>query len=142
MKNSGFTLLEVLASAVIIALVMLGLANVFFAGKYYVIHARSRIAASELAKTFLDPLSSQVRQSSNNTTSADGWDEANNDLRNGTRYCDSVGGHTQQANCIPAAQRTLDNMDYSAKYDISQVGGTELRKVKLTVNWTEYNGTP
>jgi len=141
MKNSGFTLLEILVSALIIAIVMLGLANVFFAGKRYVIHARSRITATELGKTFLDPLATQVRQSANNSTSSDGWNEANNSLSIGVRYCDSNASHTQQDNCLPLAERTFDNMNYSAEYNISQVGTTDLRKVRLTVNWSEWNGT-
>jgi prepilin-type N-terminal cleavage/methylation domain-containing protein len=141
MKNSGFTLLEILVSALIMAIVMLGLANVFFAGKRYVIHSRSRIAATEIGKTFLDPLATQVRQVANNTTATDGWDEANNSLRVGLRYCDGNGSHAQQENCLSQAERTFDNMVYNATYNITNVSGTDLRKVRLVVNWSEWNGT-
>jgi len=143
MKKSGFTLLEILVSALIMAIVMLGLANVFFAGKRYVYHARSRIAATEISKTFLDPLASQVRQSANNTTINDGWNQTSNALRTGLRYCDNNTSHAalQQEGCLSEAERTFDSMVYSATYNISDVNGTDLRKVRLVVNWSEWNGT-
>jgi Tfp pilus assembly protein PilV len=115
MSLTGFTLMEVLVSAVLIAIVLVGLANLFVVGKRYILHNRSRMTGGELGRVFLDPLQMHVRQ--------DTWGTANNCLSNKT-------------NC-PTPQ-TLDNITYTPDYnDITDVAGTNLRRVRLIISWTE-----
>ncbi|MCX5705552.1 MAG: prepilin-type N-terminal cleavage/methylation domain-containing protein [Candidatus Omnitrophica bacterium] len=129
MGKRGFTILEVLISAVILALVTLGLVNVFVVAKRYMAHSRSRTAGGQIGKLFLDPLQMAVRQ--------DTWGA--NSLSQGVSYCDSVVGHAQNASCPPgAAERQINGVTYDAKYDISfntPIPG--LTKVKLFISWNE-----
>jgi len=114
MKKKGFTLTEIIVAMVILAAVMAGLTNVLVSGSRYLLHSRSRMSSAELGKLFLDPLQNDVRQ--------DSWVTGNN-LTVGTRAGTPV---------------TLDGIPYNASYDISnhpQASG--IRKVKLTLNWTE-----
>ncbi len=106
----GFTLLEILISTVILVLVTTGLASVFLAGRRHLMRTRSKIQAAELGRLFLAPLQSQVRQ--------DQW--GSNCL-------------TGAAGC-PGAQ-SIGSIPYTPTYDISDVNGTTLRKVKVTINW-------
>ena len=128
------TLFEVIVSTVIFSLVMAGMVSVFVASKRHVMHLRNRMSGSEIGKLFLDPLQLAVRQ--------DNWDTASNGLRlvgtNYITYCDSVGGHPQNPACPSvASQRKVDNIDYTAQYELAGVAGTDLRKVKVQVFWTE-----
>lgn len=113
---TGLTLLEILISTLIFALVMTGLVNLFIAAKRLTLHARSRMQAAELGRFFLDPLQMQVRE--------DMW--ATNCL--GTNNCASM----------PASE-TLNNIPYNATYDITDVSGTtlRLRRAKVNINWDE-----
>lgn len=139
LNRKGFTLLEVLVSAIILALVMAGMVNVFIVGKRLIAHSRSRMSGGELGKLFLAPLQGGVR--------ADTWGTAGNPLQlttpapNVVRYCDGVGGHTQQTGCPVLADRTLDNIVYSAEYNITNVTArTEpdnIRRVVATISWNE-----
>ena len=113
-NKKGLTLLEILISTLIFALVMTGLVNLFVAAKRLTLHARSRMQAAELGKLFLDPLQMQVRE--------DLW--ATNCL--GTNNCASM----------PASE-PLNNITYNATYDITDVSGTTLRRAKVNINWDE-----
>jgi len=132
-NKKGFTLLEILIAALILALVMTGLASIFLAGKRHLAHTRSKIQAAELGKLFLAPLQQDVRQ--------DTWDNpSTNALSIGTRYCDSDPDHSDQQlpNCPSQAERTLDGIEYSAQYDISEDSTRpNLRKVVTTITWNE-----
>jgi len=110
MNKKGFTLLEILVSALILALVMTGMANIFLASRRYLMRTRSKIQAAELGRLFLAPLQMDVRQ--------DQW--GSNCLSAGTG--------------CPGAQ-TINNIPYTPTYEISNVAGTTLRKVKVTINW-------
>ncbi|MCX5704195.1 MAG: prepilin-type N-terminal cleavage/methylation domain-containing protein [Candidatus Omnitrophica bacterium] len=126
----GFTLIEVIVSSVLIGITLISLANLFVAGKRYILHSRSRMTGGELGKLFLGPLQMHVRQ--------DTWDLATNNLRGGTRYCDSAHSGLQQQNCPTLAERTLGGIEYNAKYDISApFSPSDLRKVVTTISWTE-----
>jgi len=114
----GFTLLEIIVSTVILALVIAGMANIFVVGKRRIVSARSKIQGAELGRLFLDPLQGQVRQ--------DQW--GSNCLSNNT-------------SCSQQPQ-PLDNINYTPAYNISTisvgVGNTLLlRKVKVTITWNE-----
>lgn len=132
-KKTGLTLLEILISTIILALVMTGLANIFIAGKRYILHSRARMTGGELGKLFLDPLQMDVRQ--------DEWNQAENSLNTVTTYCDSDPGHAAEQNpaCPLAADRLLGGIEYSAKYEISApfLPNSDLRRVKLTLTWNE-----
>lgn len=109
----GFTLLEVLVSALLLSLVMLGLMNVFTGSKRYLLGSRWRITAGELGRYFLEPLSLNVSQN----TWATGW------LGAGGNYSSSI---------------TLDGINYSAEYNITpNFNLTNVSKVRLNVTWND-----
>lgn len=112
MHKKGLTLLEILISTLILAITMTGLANLFFSAKRYILRSRSRMAAGELGKYFLDPLQMDIRQ--------DKW--GSNCLKGATG--------------CPTAQ-TLNNITYTPAYELSDVPGTTLRKAKVTISWQE-----
>lgn len=140
-RQMGFTLVEIIVASVVFALLIVGLLSVFVAGTKHIVHARERMTSVELGKLFIDPLQMDVRQ--------DTWTlgQASNALTPGTTYCDSVGGHTQNKNCPPAAQRTVNNREFWAAYTIAQGGvnpgddpaliGTDLRLVTTQISWNE-----
>ena len=111
--------------------------SVFVAGKRNVMHARERITSSEIAKLFIEPLQLYVRQSD--------WDTASNGLKwvagNYTTYCDSIPAHAGLQNpACPSAgtERMVNNIDYTAQYEVAKVAGTDLRSAKVKVSWTEF----
>lgn len=130
-QAKGFTLLEVLVSIIILSLVLIGIINVFVSGKRWILHSRERMAGGELGKLFLAPLQTGVR--------ADTWGDVGNPLALGLSYCDGVGGHTQQPGCPSSQNRTLDNIAYSAQYDINNVTTraepNNIRRVVATISW-------
>ncbi|MCM8795780.1 MAG: type II secretion system GspH family protein [Candidatus Omnitrophica bacterium] len=112
-KQKGLTLLEILVSVLILALVMTALANIFVTAKRYILHSRLRMAGGELGRLFLDPLQQDVRQ--------DQW--GNNCL-------------SANVNC-PGAQ-TIDNTTYTPNYTITKNSPlTNLNEVSVTVSWNE-----
>ncbi|MDD5562062.1 MAG: hypothetical protein PHT50_08075 [Candidatus Omnitrophica bacterium] len=125
------TLFEVIVATVIFALVIAGMASVFVSSKRQIMHAMDRMTSSEMGKLFLDPLQLAVRQ--------DNWDTVNNALTIGTTYCDASGTNQNPACPSLAVHRKVNNIDYTARYDISNVAGSTLRRVKLRVSWTEFS---
>lgn len=128
MNKRGLTLIEILISFIILALVIGGLANLFISGKNWILHSRSRMGGGELGKLFLDPLQMAVRQ--------DTWTNPVNPLWPGVRFCDEDFGTPDQPNCPPVANRTLNNILYDAQYNITAFGAG-LRRVVIRINWTE-----
>lgn len=114
--RSSLTLLEIIISMIILALVTAGLVNLFLAAKRHSLHSRSRITGGELGRHFLDPLQSQVRQDSWSTTCL------------GTGNCSSV-------------LTTLSGIEYNANYQITDVSfgndTTTLRRARVILNWNE-----
>jgi Tfp pilus assembly protein PilW len=112
------SLLEIVISMIILALVLVGLLNVFMFGKQYILHARMRISAAELGRYFLDPLQQAVR--------ADTWDSAslNNSL--------VVGNFTGNSEFI-------GGVFYTPRYSIDNktLGSSTLRRVQVTIGWNE-----
>lgn len=114
---TGFTLLEILIAALIMALVMTGIASIFLAGKRHMLHTRSRIQAAELGRLFLAPLQMQVKQNE--------W--ASNCLGN------NIGCPSTPTDNIP-----LDGITYRPSTQVTQnFAGTTLSKVKFTIGWDE-----
>lgn len=116
MNKRGFTLLEIIIATMLLASVMAGLMAIFVAGKRHVIHSRERMTGGELGKLFLDPVQMAVRQ--------DTWDAAGNVLKIGS---------------TSAVPTKVNNVDYTGEYDVNAVAGTDLRRVKVKVNWTELS---
>jgi prepilin-type N-terminal cleavage/methylation domain-containing protein len=114
MKRKGLSLIEILVSAVILALIMTGLINIFAASKRHIVRNRSRATASELSRNFLDILQMDVRQ--------DQW---------GSNCLSS----SSTASC-PGSE-SLNSYTYTPSYTITDLSGTSLRKVKLNITWNE-----
>ncbi len=120
MRERGISLLEVLISAVLLALIMGGLANIFMTGKVYIMHNRYRMIAGELGKRFLNPIQKDVKANIEGTCLG------------------SVGGNTDA--CPPFAN--LEGIIYMPKYsnfEKVKVGtnNLEIRKVVVSINWEE-----
>ncbi len=117
---AGFSLIEIIVATFLLALVITGLANIFLAGKKHLVHTRSKIQSAELGRLFLAPLQMDVRQ--------DLWG-SNCLSSNPTSGC-------------PGAQ-TVDNILYTPAYQNTALLADaqnplgRLRKVKVTINWTE-----
>lgn len=127
MDNKGLTLLEILVAVLILALVMVGIANVFIASRRHLGYSRSKIQAMQLGRLFLAPLQKDVTMGERSLGAQDGWQQTNNCLSsNGT----SPG--------CPDAETTLGPITYHAPtYEITPVADTTLRKVKVTITWDE-----
>ncbi len=121
MDRRGVSLIEVLVSAVLLALVLAGMASVFITGRRNLLHIRARGAGGELGKYFLEPLQADVNQAT--------W--GSNCLTAGT-------------GCPGAVQ--LPPVTYTPSYttaDVSGwVGNSHLKKVKVTITWNEPPPTP
>lgn len=122
-------MLEVIVSSVLLAIMFAGLANIYVAGKRYVLHTRSRMSGGELGRLFLDPLQNDVQ--------AITWGNTSNNISSDTtRYCG--GTSTPQAtNCPPTIASVLPGAGFNAIYNIDGVANTDLRRVELKVNWVE-----
>ena len=81
LNKKGVSLLEIIISAVIVAMVVTGVVGVFVSGRKLIVHSRNRISAAELGKKFIDPIQAQVRQ--------DQW--GTNSLTNGSTISGSSG---------------------------------------------------
>jgi Tfp pilus assembly protein PilV len=125
MNKKGLSLLEILVATILLALLTTGLANIFIAGKRYILHARMRMTGGELGKFFLEPLQRDVRQDQwgNNCLSTNGINPAGCDTNTWTDPSD----------------RTV----YSPSYNISGLLADadnpqgRLRKVIVNINWQE-----
>jgi len=119
MKNChrGISLLEIVIAMVILALVLVGLVNVFVMSKGYIAHSRSRISAGELGKQFLDPLQAYVDQST--------WEEAG-------------GNNLSRDHNFTGSKTIVNNIEFTPQYNVTAgPAGTELRKVTVNITWNE-----
>lgn len=113
-NNRGFTLVEVLVSMIIFALVIVGLLSVFISSNKLIIHSRERMMGAQLGKFFLDPLQSAVV--------ANSWDDTNNDLSEGTRSAD---------------MQVMNKRTFNEIHVVDNVADTDLRRVVSNISWTE-----
>lgn len=60
-SRKGLSLLEVLISSIILAILLSGLANIFVATKRLLLHTRCRATAAEIAEYYLSPFPMQIR---------------------------------------------------------------------------------
>jgi len=113
MNKKALTLLEIIVSTVILALVMTGLVNVFVAGKRLLKHVQFRMAAGEMGRKFIDPLQVYVRQDTWNTN------------------CFSTGNISNCAISTSIAP-------YNATYTISaNPSDSDIRNVTVNISWSE-----
>ncbi len=127
-RERAVTLIEVTVASVIMALVLVGVAQLYVLARKYFLHSTARSAGSELGKLFLEPLHAEVRQ--------DTWDDStqNNLAVTGAfRYCDGGASANQMLNC---PDRTVGPVTYTANYTI-EAFDTDLRKVRLDLTWSE-----
>ncbi len=120
MNVRGISLLENLIAVVILVLIVFGMVGIFVSGRQNIGHSRNLVAASELCRYYIEPLQMQVRY--------DTWADAGNCLgtKNGTA-CDT-------------ASQNINGIIFTPAYEISDAPGTSaVRKVKLTITWTEPN---
>lgn len=114
MKKTGVSLFEILVATVVLSLVLLSLANIFVSVKRNIQHNHCVAVASELSKFFLEPLHNQVGQD----TWAANCLGSNSGCFSGTTVRNSI------------------SYPYTVMTSTPFVG-SELRKAKVTINWTE-----
>jgi prepilin-type N-terminal cleavage/methylation domain-containing protein len=132
MNKKGLTLLEIIVSTLLLAIVMAGLTNIFLSGKRYLLHSRSRMSGGELGKLFLDPLQMYIRQ--------DTWNQVGNALNTQVSYCDDNGSHPQNPACPQnASSRTLAPITYSVEYNTTtpDAAHPNIRRVVANITWNE-----
>ena len=120
--TNGISMIEIIVSMVILALVMVGLINVFVVGKTFTRNTGLRMSGGELGRFFIDPLVSDVRQ--------DLWGDA------AAVYNLSIGLHDN----LPP--QTINNITYTYSYNVTEEHfgndpATTVRKVVMQINWTE-----
>jgi Tfp pilus assembly protein PilV len=116
MRRRGLSFIEILVSAIIMALIMTGLANIFAASKRHILRSRSRITAAELSRHFLDLLHMDVRQ--------DQW--GSNCVSN-NNFCSTWN----------TTSVYIDGYTYTPAYTSSAVGTSSARKIRLNITWNE-----
>ncbi|MFH1190906.1 MAG: prepilin-type N-terminal cleavage/methylation domain-containing protein [Candidatus Omnitrophota bacterium] len=119
-KKNGFSLIEVLVSAVVFSLVMLGMVSVFISAKRFMSHARERMVSAEIGKFFIDPLQMDVK--------FENWGQAGNILTSG-------------GSGVP---QRINGVDFSGTHAVTAVPDAtpldpydNLRRVITTISWTE-----
>ena len=119
-KQNALTLIEILISTVVLALVFLGLLNLFMSGRKFLEHSQSRMGGGELGKIFIDPLQVQVRQS--DWVNLGGTTTGNQlELNKSVTYTQSLNGITYTAT--------------STVYTVDSAG--ILRGVQTKIQWQE-----
>lgn len=115
-NNSALTLMEILVSLSILALVLVGLMNVFLAGRRYMYTNRSKMEGGELGKYFLDSRKTDVDQS--------------------TWGANCVGSNVGCPADSPADLGTPVDRDYRATYT-SNAGPapTTVRRITVNITW-------
>lgn len=139
-RNQGVSLIEILISCVIIALLVSGLGSVFVAGSRWIMNIHAQTAAKEIGRLFIDSMQRHVRQSDWDTVGINALALDAGALR--TTFCDNDAGHIQNPLCQvggPIApllnRRHVGKIDYNARYDVQAFHG--VRKVRVTINWQE-----
>lgn len=108
-NKKALTLLEILVSLIILALLLTGLANIFLAGKRYTQRSRVRMAGGEIGKYFLDPLQNHVNQA--------------------TWTSNPLGSQS-----VATQNITIDGRNYRGEYNVNTAGlPSNLTRVKVTI---------
>lgn len=131
----GFSLIEILISILILALIMTGLVSLFISGKRWILHTRSRMAAGELGKYFLEPLQMEVRQ---DTWDQPPYDPAPNNLLTAGNYKstnNSFPGYETYTVVSWFEEPNVGGITYYPVYRVENKDG--VRKVRFTLIWNE-----
>lgn len=138
MRKKGLTILEVLVSAVIFSLLLLGLVNIFISVKRHLLHTQSMVAGGELGKVFLDPLNMNVNQSK--------WSDLIHDYT--TVTATGLQLSTEPAGRVGPVQRVppsdLSGFPYTPTYHVTRPSmvevidpNTAMRKMRVVITWRE-----
>ncbi|MCF7869875.1 MAG: type II secretion system GspH family protein [Candidatus Omnitrophica bacterium] len=111
-KRKALSLVEILVSAVILAVTVMGLVSVFVSGRRYINRANKRSVAAALVTSFSRDFYRDVR--------ADTWGSGR--LRGGTHNLD---------------QFNIDNINYDGEYTVSGVSGRDYREVTITFQYPD-----
>ncbi len=141
-KNRGVSLIEILVSCVIVALLVGGLGSVFVAGSRWVRNIHSRAAAEELGKLFLDPMQMHVRQSDWEDTTGINALGLNPGGTPRITHCDTPATAPQNPLCPAPADRRVGkiqhyDVDYNVQNLVSDGVDYHVRKVRAFIHWQE-----
>lgn len=146
MKRKGLSLLEILVSTILLALVIAALANIFIATKRLVMHTRSRTGAAELAARYLEPLHMQVSQQGWATNCLGVGTDANCDNSVSNPTITETVGAPPCGNPTNVTWRDCSSLtDFVRDYDIVDMDfgpaadrhAEFLRRVSLRIKWDE-----
>ena len=133
-NNKGLSLVEIIVSSIILALIIGGLVSTFVSGKRWLGHSRAQMTGGELGKYFLDPLALAVRH--------DQWDESAGDYEADTGQ--GVANDLCQDCPHPGNAVRMNNKDYTRVYTITTIPTLndpakygQARKVTTVISWTE-----
>jgi hypothetical protein len=110
--------MEIIVAMTILAVVMVGLANISLTGKRHILHTRARMTATELGKVFLDPLQMDVR-----------YDQWGGNCLSREPYNSTL--------CPTLVPHTISGVVYTPTYSIEGIAGSDCRRAQLTVTWNE-----
>ena len=111
-KIKGISLLEILISMILFALVMEGFFALLTSTKRHIKRSDSKMVQAELGRYFLDPLQEQVRQ---------------DQIATNCLYTDSCAAEENP--------QIVGPVTYTPDYETSQVGTTSLRRAKITIQY-------
>jgi len=115
----GFSLLEVVISVILMAVIMAGMSGLFFGARRWMLHSRSRMQGAELSRRILDGLQMNIQQGQ--------WAAQTNCLS-------SNGG----VGCPPAD--TFENMTFTRTFTITDFPSTiqrQVKKVHVQIDWDQ-----
>lgn len=131
MYKKGLSLFEIIVATIILALIITGLANIFVSVKRFNINSQLRMSGGELGKYQLSRFSDAVRQ--------DQWNSAANDYGQGNLLRKTASPVTEAPFTLsssPYPQRQYTPA-YTVEVPPSFASTSPMRKVKVTLTWTE-----
>lgn len=130
-KKEGLSLVEIIVATIILSLIATGLANVFVSVKRFNLNSQLRMVSGELEKFQFSRFSDAVRQ--------DQWDSGAKDYQ--------AGNMLRRTSAVTEAPIILSSSPYPERqytptYTVEvppsfPAGNTQMRKVKVTLTWTE-----
>jgi hypothetical protein len=128
---TGISLFEVIVATVILALIITGLANVFLSVKRLTLNSQLTMSGGELGEYQLSRFSDAVRQ--------DQWDSGANDYVSGNLLRKTASLVTEPPFTLSSSP--YPDRQYTPAYEVavppSFAAASQMRKVKVTLTWTE-----
>lgn len=121
MNKKGLSLLEILVSAILLALLILGLANIFVATRRLVFHIGARLTAAEISRRYLDPFYMQVSAANWGVTTPSG-------------NCSRMFVKMFAAPYINPYTESASNTIFTPNYNPDGAGADDIDDVNFTVN--------